>query len=169
MRKTFSLPVAATAAGGGPTPPPADTVDNIEHSVRFNSADSAYLSRTPSSAGNRKTWTWSGWVKRSALDTSQTLFMSEISFTNYASLFFNSSNQLASYLDGITGGAITNATDAVFRDCSAWMHVVWAVDSTQSTPADRVERAASAALFIARHEGCRRRSVAVVWCCETIV
>ena len=62
MRKTFSLPVAATAAGGGPTPPPADTVDNIEHSVRFNSADNAYLSRTPSSAGNRKTWTWSGWV-----------------------------------------------------------------------------------------------------------
>ena len=29
MRKTFSLPVAATAAGGGVTPPPADTVDNM--------------------------------------------------------------------------------------------------------------------------------------------
>ena len=35
----------------------------ISRSLRFNSSDSAYLSRTPASAGNRKTWTWSGWVK----------------------------------------------------------------------------------------------------------
>ena len=35
----------------------------IERSLRFNSADSAYLNRTPSSAGNRKTWTWSSWAK----------------------------------------------------------------------------------------------------------
>ena len=32
----------------------------IEQSLRFNDNDSAYLSRTPASAGNRKTWTWSG-------------------------------------------------------------------------------------------------------------
>ena len=37
----------------------------IGRSLRFNSADSAYLDRTPSSAGNRRTWTWSGWVKLS--------------------------------------------------------------------------------------------------------
>jgi hypothetical protein len=36
----------------------------IDNSLRFNDNDSAYLSRTPSVAGNRKTWTWSGWVKR---------------------------------------------------------------------------------------------------------
>ena len=35
----------------------------IERSLRFNSADSAYLSKNFASAGNRKTWTWSGWVK----------------------------------------------------------------------------------------------------------
>jgi hypothetical protein len=39
----------------------------IERSLRFNSSDSAYLSRTPASAGNRKTWTWAGWVKRERL------------------------------------------------------------------------------------------------------
>jgi len=38
-----------------------------DRSLRFNSSDSAYLSRTPASAGNRKTWTWAGWVKRSGL------------------------------------------------------------------------------------------------------
>ena len=42
-----------------------NSAKRISRSLRFNSADSAYLSRTPSSAGNRKTWTWSGWVKRS--------------------------------------------------------------------------------------------------------
>jgi len=40
---------------------------NVERSLRFNSADTAYLNRTPAGAGNRRTWTWSGWVKRSAL------------------------------------------------------------------------------------------------------
>ena len=48
----------ATATAGGL---------QIERSLRFNSSDSAYLSRTPAVAGNRQTWTWSGWVKRSAL------------------------------------------------------------------------------------------------------
>jgi hypothetical protein len=37
----------------------------IERSLRFNSSDSAYLSGRPASAGNRKTWTCAGWVKRS--------------------------------------------------------------------------------------------------------
>jgi hypothetical protein len=50
------LTSAAGAAAGG-----------ISRSLRFNSADSAYLSRTPASAGNRRTWTWAGWVKRSGL------------------------------------------------------------------------------------------------------
>ena len=39
----------------------------VEKSLRFRAAASAYLSKTPSVAGNRKTWTWSGWVKRGAL------------------------------------------------------------------------------------------------------
>ena len=101
MRKTFSLPVAATAAGGGVTPPPADTVDNIEHSVRFNSADSAYLSRTPSSAGNRKTWTWSGWVKRGALNGArQGIFGCTVSGSDYSIVEFNATNNLVYYETG---------------------------------------------------------------------
>jgi hypothetical protein len=47
----------------------------IERSVRFNSSDSAYLSRTPGTAGNRKTWTWAGWVKRSKTSGQPRLFV----------------------------------------------------------------------------------------------
>ena len=35
----------------------------IEQSLRFDDGRESYLSRTPSVAGNRKTWTWSGWGK----------------------------------------------------------------------------------------------------------
>jgi hypothetical protein len=48
---------ASGQAGGG-------GAYEIERSVRFNAPDSSFLSRTPGSAGNRKTWTWAGWVKR---------------------------------------------------------------------------------------------------------
>ena len=40
---------------------------DIDNSLRFEDGDTPYLSRTPGSAGNRRTWTWSGWVKRSNL------------------------------------------------------------------------------------------------------
>ena len=46
----------------------------IEQSLRFNDDDSAYLSRTPASAGSLTTWTWSGWVKRGNLGITATLF-----------------------------------------------------------------------------------------------
>ncbi len=48
----------------------ADGAFSIDRSLRFNSADSPYLSRTPGSAGNRKTFTFSCWLKRSELKAS---------------------------------------------------------------------------------------------------
>ena len=42
---------------------------NIDYSCRFNAADAPYLTRTPS-AGNRKTWTVSFWIKLPKGDTS---------------------------------------------------------------------------------------------------
>ena len=47
---------------------------NLTNSLRFRSSASAYLNRTPASASNRTTWTWSGWVKRGVLSAGQTLF-----------------------------------------------------------------------------------------------
>ena len=71
----------------------------IERSLRFNSGDSAYLSRTPSSAGNRKTWTWSGWIKRSTLTGTQNFFSTNPASgetnTNSFRLRFTSANTLA--------------------------------------------------------------------------
>jgi hypothetical protein len=49
----------------------------IDQSLVFATGDTAYLHRTPGSAGNQRTWTWSGWVKRGQIDISgqpQTFF-----------------------------------------------------------------------------------------------
>ena len=48
----------------------------IDQSLRFEDGDNAYLSFTPSSTGNRKTWTWSGWIKRCNLGSHAPLFSS---------------------------------------------------------------------------------------------
>ena len=50
--------------------PSGATAYEIDQSLRFNDNDSAYLSKTFASAGNRKTWTWSAWVKRGNLNSS---------------------------------------------------------------------------------------------------
>ncbi len=61
----------------------------IPKSLRFNSGDSAHLTRTPASDGNRRTWTWSAWVKRASLGGYQSLFADQVSGgTDGAALFF---------------------------------------------------------------------------------
>jgi len=108
----------------------------IERSLRFNSADSAYLTRTPSVEGNRKTWTWSGWVKKSVFASQQGLF--------------GSSGSTDIYLDGgdstigfdfydASYNRTVRYTAAVYRDPSAWYHVVLALDTTQATDSNRIK------------------------------
>ena len=57
----------------------------IERSLRFDSGSDTYLNRTPSSAGNRKTFTWSGWVKRSNLGAAAIFTADNNSGSNYGS------------------------------------------------------------------------------------
>ncbi len=108
---------------------------NIERSLRFNSADSAYLNRTPASAGNRKTWTWSAWVKRSALGASEYLFSAGTGGTDTTQQGLNF--QTDSTLRWVGAGTVYLVTTQVFRDSSAWYHVVFVFDTTQATANDR--------------------------------
>ena len=111
----------------------------IERSLRFNSADSAYLSRTPSSAGNRKTWTWSGWVKKvnPSGGGNNSIFGISTGASTYAVLRFGNGSSEVLGFDG-DFGAFDVRTSAVFRDSSAWYHVVLSVDTTQATASNRV-------------------------------
>jgi len=117
----------------------------IGESLRFNDNDSAELSRTPSVSGDQRTWTYSAWVKRT-LQTGEadTLFCAATASTDRAWAFFRRSNN--TYADSLhlllqdSGGALRELlTTAVFRDPSAWYHVVVALDTTQSTASERAK------------------------------
>jgi hypothetical protein len=122
-------------SGAGSLTPSTGGYD-IDNSLRFNDDDSAYLSRLETSAGDRKTWTWSGWVKRGNTGTGQSLFGAVYSGAqNYALTFqFGSSDQLM--LTTWAGPQLKS--DALFRDASAWYHIVLRYDTTQATESDRV-------------------------------
>jgi len=114
----------------------------IARSLRFNSADSAHLNRTPASAGNRKTWTYSTWFKRSSFNSSsQILLDCSTSGTNVTHLRFvwGTAESLVFYneVGGTANGAIS--TTPIYRDTSAFYHVVLAVDTTQATASNRVK------------------------------
>lgn len=119
------------AAGG-------DEGYNLTRSLRFRASASAYLSRTPASASNRQTWTWSGWVKRGTLGTSQGIFAASTSGSALAELYFNTSNALSFY-DYTGAYNLQLVTTQVFRDPSAWYHIVVALDTTNATAANRVK------------------------------
>ena len=122
-----------------------DTSYEISNSLRFNEPDGAHLSRTPSSAGNRKTWTFSCWIKRSGLQADVgdfQAFFTAGSGSNRDEFFWEASNghydKLAWY--GNYGGTAYGVrTSSVFRDVSAWYHVVWVGDTTQGTEANRLK------------------------------
>jgi hypothetical protein len=111
----------------------------ISRSVRLRSSASAYFNRTPASAGNRRTWTWSGWVKRGALSALQEIFeASDGTGSNEAIVQFNANDTLTIY-SYIGAYQLNLVTTQVFRDPSAWFHLVLSVDTTQATSSDRAK------------------------------
>jgi len=100
---------------------------NIERSLRFNSADSAYLNRTPASVGNRKTWTWSAWIKRGKLGAIQVILCSSDSAVRQW-FGFNSDDTIV--WQHTNSPSIS--TSAVYRDPSAWYHFTLVWDTTQA-------------------------------------
>ena len=109
----------------------------VSNSVRFNDNDSAFLSRTPASASNRTTWTWSAWIKRSTISTSnfQTMWNAGSSSADDIRLTITNNDQI------IFGTDATNffITSQRLRDVSAWYHIVLAFDTTQGTASDRAK------------------------------
>jgi hypothetical protein len=111
----------------------------ISNSLRLNDGDSPKLEFTPSSTGNRRTFTFSFWFKRGVLGTSQYFFYTDNNGSGSTDflIFINSSDKFSiGFLDSSQKYLTTNR---VFRDVSAWYHAVVAVDTTQSTASNRIK------------------------------
>jgi hypothetical protein len=100
---------------------------------------SAYLYRTFGTPTNNKKWTYSLWIKRSAVTGNQALLGCGADGNNRGLIYLTDSGKL--YYYETTNGTDTTevATNRLFRDPSAWYHIVVAVDTTQSTASDRVK------------------------------
>ena len=136
LSNTGILAGASGAAAGGGGGEPIE----VANSLRFNSGDSAYLNRTPSSTGNQKTWTYSCWVKFSLSSVEyQNIFGVSESTGTWTNLYtYNySGSRTIRFGDYYWTDFRYQVTDVEFRDPSAWYHIVFAFDSTNSTAADR--------------------------------
>jgi len=104
---------------------------DIDFSCKFEADNQEELLRTPSSAGNRQTWTVSMWFKFTELGINQMLFGSSDTYMYLG----NDDKMYINYR-----GAGTNfflATNRVFRDTAAFYHFVVVCDATNGTAADR--------------------------------
>ena len=114
----------------------------VNQSLRFNDGDSTRLNRTPSSAGNLNTWTWSGWIKPShGIDSAaHEQWLHSVSSSNIDGIVLydndNSTWQIKFMVDSGYGGFLR--TTQVFRDPSSWYHIVCVYDSTNATSGDRM-------------------------------
>ena len=119
----------------------------IQNSLRFNDNDSAYITRSVSSTGNRRTWTVSFWMKFCEVTgaTNQRFWSNESGDGNgdiFKIEFYGGSDttRRIGFIDNNhAGSGVRFTTNRSFRDPSAWYHIVLAVDTTQSTATNRVK------------------------------
>ena len=119
----------------------------ISNSLRFNSGDSAHMHITPS-ASNRDLFTISLWAKRSNLNTGarQVLFgvgnpgtSGQVGFEiRFDDSVGDGKLRITDYVAASSDNLVLK-TNALFRDPSAWYHIVFAYDSAQGTNSNRAK------------------------------
>ena len=113
----------------------------IQRSLRFyepnpsdeNSTAATNLTRTPSSTGNRKIWTFSSWMKKfnciGSGNASAAYIYGAYSGSDYFSLYFQDDEIHTYYSPGNNYGT---TGDRKFRDSTSWFHLVHQVDATNT-------------------------------------
>jgi hypothetical protein len=108
----------------------------VERSLRFNSADGAYLTYTPAVDGDSYTWTWSGWIKRTNIGSAINYILYGNGPAATAFVFTANDNLYLYNFAGIVY-PVTLLTNQVFRDTSSWYHIVLVYDANNATASNR--------------------------------
>ena len=109
---------------------------SVANSCRFDGSSSKLVKAQ--SAGNRDLWTYSVWIKWSAITTTTTTFFASSDGSNLYAYMGIQSYKIR-FLDYSSGNQTNLITNRAFRDPSAWYHVVLAYDSAQGTDSNRVK------------------------------
>jgi hypothetical protein len=110
---------------------------DIDNSLKFEADNSEKLSRSQTTGTNRKKFTVSFWVKRSELGALQVLASAEVSGNDLSFLDFETDDVLRFRDTASASDQCILETNRVFRDTSAWYHIVLRVDTTDGTADDR--------------------------------
>ena len=111
----------------------------VSNSLKFESDNSEYLERTQGTPDSRKTGSVSFWIKRTEISTSSVQFAFEAGNTDNDNgrLFLRFQTDDTLRIGG--GSTVFRNTTQVFRDTSAWYHILFVMDTTQSTADDRIK------------------------------
>jgi len=117
-----------------------DTGYNVANSCRFDGSSSYLSAGSFGTATSGTTWTFSLWIKRSEISAVNYICGSyDGSRTNSLDLVYDAADTLSFYHGSNDGNGKLVKPARLFRDPSAWTHVVWSVDTTQGTAANRVK------------------------------
>ena len=127
---------------------PANTLSGgyeVANSCRFNDGDSASMTKTPGSNGSQTTFTFSCWVKRSALGSAQNIITARYSGgtsgSRYSYLQFDGDDKIVVfggvYSTSSTSQSFQKQSPGVYRDCSAWYNICWIHDTTEGSGINR--------------------------------
>ena len=114
----------------------------IDNSLKFEADNTEYLSFANSVGENRRTWTYSTWVKKTELfgagSVGGTLFGAYLSSNDRARIEqYGDELGLHGKISGTT--AVNVRTTMRLRDTAAWYHCMVVLDTTQATETDRVK------------------------------
>ena len=112
----------------------------IERSLRFNNDDNTRLTRTIGSTSNRRTFTYSFWIKRTMKSAEQyVLYNGHATGVPYFDTRFEANDHQLQFIDYTGSHAMQLRTERRFRDVGSWYHIVIAIDTTQGTASNRAK------------------------------
>ena len=108
-----------------------------------------YLKRLSTSTGNRKVWSWAGWIKRNTPTASrQALFVTTNDpGTIFTGIEIDASEKLSWYEYNLTSGYIVLNSTQLNRDVGSWMHIMAVFNSTASSTQERAKIYVNGALI----------------------
>jgi len=109
----------------------------IDNSLKLEDANFEHITKNYSGDGDMRTWTYSTWVKKCKFGSANFDYMYMFAGQNTSIHFLNNGILRVALYNG--SSTVYADIDRVFRDGSAWYHIIVALDTTQSTAADRVK------------------------------
>jgi len=109
----------------------------IDNSLKLEDANFEHITKNYSGDGDMRTWTYSTWVKKCKFGSANFDYMYMFAGQNTSIHFLNNGILRVALYNG--SSTVYADIDRLFRDGSAWYHIIVALDTTQSTAADRVK------------------------------